>query len=255
MNEGAVHQRVTLVPNDESSEAVEPREESLDDPAPLVAAHAAAVVGPRLRRAVGAVRCEQLNADTRKRRAEFVGVVPFVSDDASGPALRIVTGESCYFFDRRLRERRFAFVRRGQLNSDRKTLADDQNSKLRSLSPLGEADCVAPFFAATKVASRNVSSQSRRPFSSRAPSTARQMSFQTSCSSHIRSRRQHVAYPGNSLGSAFHCAPVFRIQRMPSRHSRSLRHGRPRPSLRRGSFGRCGSIRAHCSSVIRIMDS
>ena len=79
------------------------------------------------------------------------------------------------------------------------------------------------------------------------------MSFQTSSSSHIRSRRQHVAYPGNSFGIADHCAPVFRIHRIPSKHSRSLRQGRPRPSLRRGNFGRCGSIRAHCSSVIRIM--
>ena len=255
VNEGTVHQRVALVPHDEPAEAVEPREEPLDDPASLVAPHAPAIVRPGLRSAVRAMRSEQLDVDARERGAEFVGVVRLVRDDALRPARGIITCELRYFFDGRLRERRFAFVRSGELNSDRKTLADDQNSKLRSLSPLGEADCVAPFFALTKVASRNVSSHSRRPFSSRAPSTARQTSFQTSRSSHIRSRRQHVAYPGNSLGNAFHCAPVFRIQRMPSRHSRSLRHGRPRPSLRRGSAGKCGSIRAHCSSVIRIMDS
>src|SRR5690606_15780934 len=121
--------------------------------------------------------------------SQLVGVVPLVGDDAHRPQRWIAAGKLGYFFDRRLRERRLAFVRSGELNSDRKTLADDQNSKLRSLSPLGEADCVAPFFAATKVASRNVSSHSSKPLASRAPSTARQMSFQTSCSSHIRSRR------------------------------------------------------------------
>lgn len=255
MNEGTIHQRVTLVPNDEPAEAVEPREEPLDDPAPLIATHAPTIVGSGLLRSVRTMRGEQLDVDAREGVAQFVGVVPLVRDDALRPASRIIAGEIRYFFDRRLRERRFAFVRTGELNSDRNTLADDQNSKLRSLSPLGKADCVAPFFAATKVASRNVSSHSRRPFSSRAPRTARQMSFHTSSSSHIRSRRQHVAYPGYAFGSAFHCAPVFRIHRMPSRHSRSFRHGRPRPSSRRGSFGKCGSINAHCSSVIRIMAS
>ena len=232
---------VTFVPHDESAKAVEPREESLNDPTTLVAAHAATVVGSRLGCAIGAVRGEQLNTDAVERCAQVVRVVRLVSDDSPRPATAIRAGEPRYFFDCGLRERRFAFVRSGELNADRKTLADDQNSKLRSLSPLGEADCVAPFFALTKVASRNVSSQSRSPFSSRAPSTARQMSFQTSCSS-LRSRRQQLAYPGNSFGIAFHWAPVFRIRRMPSRHSRSLHQGRPRPPLRRGNAGVARSV-------------
>ncbi len=79
-----------------------------------------------------------------------------------------------------------SFARRAELRQEDPRRR--QNNKLRSLCPLGAADCVAPFFALTKVASRNVSSHSSRPTSSRAPSTARQTSFQTSCSSHIRNR-------------------------------------------------------------------
>lgn len=253
MSECPEHQRVPLVTHSELAKATEPSEEPLDAPSAFVAPHASTIVGPSLRGSVGAMGRKQDRVDARERGAELVGVVRLVGDDPFWPAGRIAAAQVGYFFDRRLCERRFALACRGELNSERKTLADDQYSKLRSLSPLGEADSVAPFFALTKVASRNVSSQSSRPFLSRVLSTARHTSFQTSRSSHIRSRRQQVAYPGNSFGRAFHCAPVFSTQRMPSRHSRSLRHGRPRPSLRRGSTGRCGSIRAHCSSVIRIM--
>lgn len=135
MDEGAIHQGVTLVPHDELAEATEPREEALDQPAPLVAPHAAAVVGSRLGSAIGAVRGQQLDADAAERSAQIVRVVRLVGDDALGPATGVGARELRYFFDGRLRERRFAFVRSGEMNSDRKTLADDQNNKLRSLPP------------------------------------------------------------------------------------------------------------------------
>lgn len=129
MDEGTIHQRVTLVPDDEPAEAVEPGEESLNDPSSLVAAHAPPVVGSRLRSAIGAMRRKQLDVDARERGTQLVGVVALVGDDALWPARRIAARELRYLLDRRLRERRFAFVRSGELNSDRKTLADDQNSK------------------------------------------------------------------------------------------------------------------------------
>ena len=151
MNEGAIHQRVTLVPDDELAEAAKPREEPFDDPSSPIASHAAAVVGSRPRSAVGAMRGQQLRVDAGERSPQLVRVVCLVGDDALGPAGPVVPNQLRYFFDGRLRERRLAFVRSGELNSERKTLADDQNSKLRSLSPLGEADCVAPFFGSLDV--------------------------------------------------------------------------------------------------------
>jgi hypothetical protein len=91
------------------------------------------------------MRHEHLRVDAAERWSQLVRVVRLVGDDAVGPAGRIVTNKLGYFLDSRLCERRFVFVRSGELNSERRTLADDQNSKLRSLSPLGGTDGVAPF--------------------------------------------------------------------------------------------------------------
>lgn len=132
------------MPSDESAKAVEPREEPLNVPAPPVALHAA-VVGSRLLGAVGPVLREQQDVDASEGGAQFTGVVCLGGDDPPRPARGLGPSEPRYFFDGGLRERRLAFVRSCEVNSERKTLADGQNSKLRSLSPLGEADCVAPF--------------------------------------------------------------------------------------------------------------
>ena len=140
--------------------------------------------------------------------------------------------------------------RRGRVDnaSERNTLAIDQYHALRSLSPLGRPNPRAPFFAGTKVASTNTSSQSRRPLWSNWERKARHMFLSTSVSYHSLSRRQHVEGCGYFSGRSFHLAPVFRTQRIPSNTNLSSALGRP-PFSPLDFFGMRGSIFRHCSSV------
>jgi len=137
--------------------------------------------------------------------------------------------------------------RRG-MASQRNTLAVDHHHVLRSLAPLGFSDCRAPFFAGMKVASTKDSSQSKMPASSNSERKARHISLKTPASCQSLRRRQHVDDDGYSEGRSCHLAPVLRIQRIPSRHSRSSAGGRP-PLGFGGGGGINGWIFSHWSSV------
>ena len=143
---------------------------------------------------VGSVGHDQLDAAFGEPLAQRVGVVGAVCDHALRLLPRTAFGSGDFdFSERGLRKR--SFSRRGtfQPNSQWKTAAVDQYPPLRSLAPLGFPDRRAPFFAGAKLPSRNVSSHCSRPSPSSAPSSARQASSHTSCSSHCFKRRQQVA--------------------------------------------------------------
>jgi hypothetical protein len=53
----------------------------------------------------------------------------------------------------------------------------------------------------------------------------------------------------NARASPSSRAPLRKIHRMPFKTSRLLRHGRPRPSARRGNSGSIASSKTHCSSL------
>jgi hypothetical protein len=138
-----------------------------------------------------------------------------------------------------------------KLRSDRYAAAVDHHHALRTFPTTCLADSEAPFFAVTKVASRNASSQSNSPRSSICASNFRQARSQTPCSSHIRNRRQQVEPSGYSSGRSRHRAPVRRTHKIPCKHARLEAQGRPRPSLRRRGSGNNGTNTAHCSSLSR----
>jgi hypothetical protein len=143
----------------------------------------------------------------------------------------------------------FGDLRGRKLRSDRYAAAVDHHHALRTFPTTCLADPEAPFFAVTKVASRNASSQSSSPRSSICASSFRQARSQTPCSSHIRNRRQQVEPSGYSSGRSRHRAPVRRTHKIPCKHARLEAHGRPRPSLRRLGSGNNGTNTAHCSSL------
>lgn len=132
--------------------------------------------------------------------------------------------------------------------SQRNTLAIDHHQALRSLASLRFADCRAPFFAGMKVASTKDSSHSRIPSASNSERNPRHMSLRTPASYQSLRRRQHVEGSGYSAGRSRHLAPVFRIQRMPSKQARSSAGGRP-PFGLGGRGGINGLIFSHCSPV------
>ena len=239
--------------NKESAELTEPCVGALDDPAALVSSELAAVLVAS-EFAVLSVRDDPLDAAFLQPLAQRVGVVGAVGDHpfrllpgtASGPG-------DADFGERGLRKT--SFSRRGTFepNSQWKTAAVDQYHPLRALAPLGFANSSAPFFADTKLPSRNVSSQSSSWSWFSAANIALQAWSQTPCSSHCRNLRQQVGPLGYSEGRSRHRAPVRSTHRMPSTHSRFEAQGRPRLSRRRFGAGKKYSINAHCRSLSRML--
>jgi hypothetical protein len=153
---------------------------------------------------------------------------------------------------RRIDERDLGRTGRGDMNSERNTLAVDHHHPLRTLAAGGTTDVRAPFFADANEPSMNVFSHRSRPRASSSPRKARHIASHVPSSSHCRRRRQHVDPLGYPSGRSRHRAPVFKTQRMPSTTSRLLTRGRPPFGERRGR-GRCRSIWTHCASVSRTL--
>jgi len=238
-----------LMTNQQAAKLSEPCIGPLDDPSPFVASEFSSIfVTPFL--VVLPIGCNQFDAPLVQAPAQRVRIVAAIGDHPlrplPRPALRLRDAD---FGERGFRKRNFC--RRGtfQPNSQRNTFTVCQYHPLRALAALGFTDREAPFFAGAKLPSRKVSSQRSRPFSSSAPSRARQASSQTPSSCHHCNRRQQVEGEGNWSGKNRQAAPVCRIHRMPSKHARFAAGGRPRRSRRGFRFGNKGSISSHCSSV------
>ena len=245
MHKCKIHTPVPFVTNQQPTIVAQPSNGPLDDPAAAVATQCAAILRGAFTPAT-AVWANQLDAIITQARAQRITVgrliinQPFRLFAAILPRKRI---DQSY-----LDQVDFRFRSRGNVNSQRKTLAVCHHHKLRTLSAFGLADAEAPFLAGMKVPSPKVSSQISLPFSSSSPRKARQRSSQMSSSSQRLSRRQQVLGLGQCSGISSHCAPDLSTQRMPSRHSRSERQGRP-PLGFLGSCGRWGLIRSHIWSV------
>jgi len=233
----------------ESAELTEPSIGAFDDTAAFVAPELPAVfVLPLL--VVLPVRDDEVDASLLQSFSQRIGVVGAVGDYPFWLLSRPTFGARDFHLgERGFRKRNFS--RRGTFkpNSQRKTLTVDQYHPLRTLATLGFAHCGAPFLAGAKLPSRKVSSHCNKPSPSSAPSSARQASSQTPCSSHCFSRRQQVAGEGYLSGRNRHAAPVRSTHKIPSRQARFEAHGRPRLSRRRFGSGNSGPINVHCASV------
>jgi hypothetical protein len=131
--------------------------------------------------------------------------------------------------------------------SERSTRAIGQYHELCSLAALGLTDFRAPFFAATNMPSMKHSFHRTFCRSLSWSDKARHNFNSTPLSAHWHRRRWTADFEPYRCGNSLQGAPVQRIQRMPSKHWRSLTGGLPpfRLDLRVGS---CGSISFHCLS-------
>ena len=250
VEEGAVGGEQVLMTNQQATELPQPRIGPLHDPAAFIPPQFASILEAPTQ-VVLPIGCDQLNASLLQALPQRVRVVGPVGDYA----LRLLSRTAFSSRDADFGERAFrkrSFSRRGafQPNSQRNTLTVDQYHPLRSLAPLGFADRSAPFLAAAKLPSRNVSSHFSNPASSSPPSSARHACNHTPSSSHRCNRRQQVEGEGYSSGRKRQAAPVCRIHRMPSKQPRFDAQGRPRWSRLRFGGGNIGSTSSHCSSVI-----
>ena len=237
----------------EAAKAAEPGKRAFDDPAAAIPPEASVIFIPPMH-TVGPVGDDQGNAAGGEPFARRVAVIRHVADQR-GQARRGPSAASPRDADRlqrRVEERDFARAGRGDMYSQRNTLAVDHHHALRTLAPLGFSDVSAPFFADMNEPSMNVVSQSSRPRASSWPRNPRHSASHVPSSSHRRRRRQQVAPLGYPSGRSRHRAPVLSTQRIPSTTARLLMRGRPPFGERRGR-GRCGSILAHCASVTRTL--
>ncbi len=250
MKEPGVHADRTFVSNHQTAEVLKPRVRPFHDPSLPIATQLSPVLMSRVR----AIRLrwnDRFNTSTRQPPSQRVAIVGLVHDQSIRKHPRSTGPIRTPYLDvaeRRLEEPDLGRGRRVQVNSERSTLAIDQNHKLCSLAPLGLADARAPFFAEAKVPSAKHSSHRIRCRSFRSARNDRHISRRTSDSSHSLSRRQQVVALPYASGSAAHGAPVQRIHRTPSKHRRSSTRGLP-PRGRFGAFGRWGAIFSHCRSV------
>ena len=242
-----------LMSDNQPLESSEPGDRSFDLPTTSIPAKWSSILKPWAL-PVFPVGADQLDAPPVEPLPQGIRIVRLVPDQTLHDGLRPARSfpRNRDRRQRGFRQRHFRRRGRGDENSQRYTLAVCHHHALRTLAPLGFADFGAPFFAGLKVPSMKVSSQSNRPRESSSARKLRQRSFQTPSSYQRLRRRQQVAGLGYSDGRSRQRAPVLSTQRIPSKTSRLLAHGRP-PLEPDGRSGRRGSIFDHCLSVSRTL--
>jgi hypothetical protein len=252
MKEACIGGDQTFIAHDQPAKMSQPGERPLDDPPPPVPPQLPSilmgrtlVVPPRWN--------DGLNAPTGQPGTQRVAVIPAVGNQPLGPLPG--TSGLPWPADRdrlkgRLEERDFRRGCRLQVCSQRSTRAIDQNHPLRPLAAFRLADLGPPFLAGMKLPSAKHSSQRNFCSSLSWARKARHSSSSRPVSSHCLSRRQQVLGLPYRRGSSLHCAPVQRIQRMPSKQRRSSMRGRP-PREEVFGGGRWTRIASHCAFVSR----
>jgi hypothetical protein len=242
MNKAKIVFSQILKPRGDAPEVLQPGNQPLDSPAPLVAAQLSSVLRLGFL-AVHFMRRNHLDALALQLLIERVTVIGFITNQANG----LLNSET------RLKSicDKGDFVRRSTccVGGDRKRSQVCHHQEFRAFAPLSLTNSEAPFLAATKVPSIKHSDKSICPrwlkSWARVSKTLRNVPSLTHCPK----RRWQVWYGGKVRGKSFHLAPERKIQRMPLRTSRFERQGRPLPSSRLGNSGSRGSRIAHCSSV------
>ena len=233
---------VALVADDQAPEVGEPGEEAFDLPAATIAPEFAPVLRFGLG-AVAAVWGDQVDALGGKVGIEWVRIIRLIADQA----LRHRADKAGV--ENRLDERDLVRRSGGGTCGERKTSAVCHCHELRTFAPLGRTDGWPPFLAATKVPSMKHSDRSSPPRSRRSSANACSTLASVPSRTQAWKRRWQVWYGGYRSGRSCHGAPVRSTQSTPFSTVRVSRHGRPRPSARRGGSPITGLTTVHCSSV------
>ena len=175
------------------AEVAEPRDRVPDYPPPFGAAHVASVFVPT-HLVVVPIRHDDGNPAPAEPLAQGVAVIRPVRDQP-GRRLAWTPGSGPRDADRvrrRVDKGDFRGAGRGDMYSQRNTLAVDHHHPLRALAALGFPDARAHFVADTNKPSMNTFSHRIRPRASSWPRKARHIRSHVSSSSHCRRHRQQV---------------------------------------------------------------
>jgi hypothetical protein len=239
-----------LIAHDQAPEVLPPRVGALNDPAVAISSELSSIL----------MRCDgvvlpawdnRFNGACDQQRPRPIAVISAVGNQAlrlAGGAPPAPPSGHVETIERPLEEGDF---RRGRLlhaYSERSTLAICQNHKLCPLAACGLAHTAPPFLAETNMPSTKHSFQRILPASLSWSSSARHRRNRTPLAAHPARRLWTALFEPYRRGNALQGAPVQRIDRIPSKHCRSLRRGRPpRGGGIRG--GRCCAMTFHCLSV------
>ena len=234
--------QMIFITNNNSPVVLYPGKESFHFPTPLVTTEFSTVLRFQFL-SVSFMRRDQLNSKRRQFFVQWIGIIGFIADQF----FRFLGNQSV--FDGSADEPDFMRRSTRCVKGERKTSAICHCHELRTLAPLGLSNSEPPFLADTKVPSIKHSERSNLPLVCKSSAKALNTFLSVPSLTQVWKRRWQVWYGGNRSGRSAHGAPVRNIQRMPLITSRLSRHGRPRPSERRGISPSKGSIIFHCSSL------
>jgi hypothetical protein len=198
--------------------------------------------------AASATRPPTLGMIIRLVRMDFAGAVPGTSRTPATQRRNRV--------QQRLEELTIVDVRAAQVEDERDPLGVDHKmafaARLAFIRRI-RADAVAPFFAATLELSRATRLQSISSAQARCWSKCRWSFFQIPRFVHVWNRRQQVDPLPHPISGGKNCqgTPVRSTKRMPVNTARLAMRGRPPCRRCRRSGGKCGSTRAHNSSLTK----
>jgi len=239
-----------LIAHDHAPEVLQPRVGSLTNPSVSISSELSSIL----------MRCDGVvlpawnnwfNGACDQQRPRPIAVISAVDNQAfrlAGGAPPAAPAGHVETIERPLEEGHF---RRGRLfhaYSERSTLAICQNHMLCPLAAFGLAHTVPPFLAETNMPSMKHAFQRILPASLSWSSSARHRCNRIPLAAHSARRLWTALFEPYRQGHSLQGAPVQRIHRIPSKHCRSLRRGRPpRGCGFRG--GRCCAMTFHCLSV------
>ena len=158
---------MTLISDNQPSQVLQPSEKPFDFPAAFIPPLLPSVLSFWLR-PVAAMWCDQLNAVLfQKIIIELVTVVCFVANEF----FRLSGNEKAV----KRRFRQLHFMRRStcKAGGDMKTGSVRNCHDPAAIAPFCPPDCIAPFFAETKLPSMNASRRSRPPRSCKSAASTR----------------------------------------------------------------------------------
>jgi len=232
---------MTLISDNQPPEVLQPGEKPFDFPAAFIPPQLPSVLSFWLR-PVAAMWRDQLNAVLfQKIIIELVTVIGFVANEF----FRLSGNEKAV----KCRFRQRHFMRRStcKAGGDRKTGSVRNCHDPAPFAPFCPPDCIAPFFAETKLPSMNASRRSMPPRSCKSTANSSTMRRNTPAFLQCWNRRWQVWCGGYRSGKSFHGAPVRSTHKMPFSTSRGSRGLRPRESFLQADCEMTGSILIHCS--------
>ena len=249
MDKGIKHRNLAFVTNYQPAEIGNPGNCSFDFPAPFVSPKLSSVL-PFWFCSISPMGANQFNSSVGQATPKRIGIGGLVINQPLGifPWSATPFARNCHLLQGGFNQSNFIWCGRGNVHSQRNTLAVCHHHKLCTLSAFGFSHACAPFFAGENVPSAKVSNHFSRLFTSNSARNTRHTLSHMPFSSQSCSLRQQVLGEGYRFGKSFHRAPARKTHKIPSNTGR-LSMG-VRPPLGDGfASGSSGAILAHCLSV------